>query len=90
MNKKNIYETKSISELMQIRPDMANLKLGNTIKVVNPEDVNIGDYIIVKPGEKVPLDGVVIEGSSMMDTSALTGESVLRTVKKVTIYYQDL
>ena len=73
---------KSISELMQIRPDMANLKLGNTIKVVNPEDVNIGDYIIVKPGEKVPLDGVVIEGSSMMDTSALTGESVLRTVKK--------
>ena len=73
---------KSISELMQIRPDMANLKLGNTIKVVNPEDVNIGDYIILKPGEKVPLDGVVIEGSSMMDTSALTGESVLRTVKK--------
>ena len=73
---------KSISELMQIRPDMANLKVGNTIKVVNPEDVNIGDYIIVKPGEKVPLDGVVIEGSSMMDTSALTGESVLRTVKK--------
>ena len=73
---------KSISELMQIRPDMANLKLGNTIKVVNPEDVNIGDYIIVKPGEKVPLDGVVIEGSSMMDTSALTGESVLRTVKQ--------
>ena len=73
---------KSISELMQIRPDMANLKVGNTIKVVNPEDVNIGNYIIVKPGEKVPLDGVVIEGSSMMDTSALTGESVLRTVKK--------
>ena len=73
---------KSISELMQIRPDVANLKVGNTVKTVNPEDVKIGDCIIVKPGEKVPLDGVVVEGSSMVDTSALTGESVLRTVKK--------
>ena len=73
---------KSISELMQLRPDVANLKVGNTVKTVNPEDVKIGDCIIVKPGEKVPLDGVVVEGSSMVDTSALTGESVLRTVKK--------
>ena len=73
---------KSISDLMQIRPDVANLKVGNAIKVVDPEDVEIGDYIVVKPGEKVPLDGVVVEGNSMVDTSALTGESVLRTVNK--------
>ena len=73
---------KSISELMEIRPDVANLKVGNSIKVVNPEEVEIGDYIVVKPGEKVPLDGIVVEGNSMVDTSALTGESVLRTVKK--------
>ena len=72
---------KSISELMQIRPDVANLKVGSGIEVVDPEDVEIGDYIVVKPGEKVPLDGVIVEGSSMVDTSALTGESVLRTVK---------
>ena len=72
---------KSISDLMQIKPDVANLKVGNSIKVVDPEEVEIGDFIIVKPGEKVPLDGVVIDGSSMVDTSALTGESVLRTVK---------
>lgn len=72
---------KSISDLMQIKPDVANIKVGNSIKVVDPEEVEIGDYIIVKPGEKVPLDGVVIDGSSMVDTSALTGESVLRTVK---------
>ena len=71
---------KSIAELMQIRPDVANLKIGNKIEVVDPEDVEIGDYIVVKPGEKVPLDGVVVEGNSMVDTSALTGESVLRTV----------
>lgn len=72
---------KSISDLMQIKPDVANLKVGNSIKVVDPEEVEIGDFIIVKPGEKVPLDGVIIDGSSMVDTSALTGESVLRTVK---------
>lgn len=72
---------KSISDLMQIKPDVANLKVGNSIKVVDPEEVEIGDFIVVKPGEKVPLDGVVVDGTSMVDTSALTGESVLRTVK---------
>lgn len=72
---------KSISDLMQIKPDVANLKIGNSIKVVDPEEVEIDDFIIVKPGEKVPLDGVVVDGNSMVDTSALTGESVLRTVK---------
>ena len=71
---------KSISALMEIRPDVANLKIGNDIQVVDPEEVEIGDIIVVKPGERVPLDGIVIEGSSMVDTSALTGESVLRTV----------
>ncbi|MGG0185862.1 heavy metal translocating P-type ATPase [Bacillus rhizoplanae] len=72
---------KSISSLMDIRPDYANLKLGNEMKQVSPEDVQIGDFIIVKPGEKVPLDGKVIEGTSMVDTSALTGESVPREVE---------
>lgn len=72
---------KSISDLMDIRPDFANLKAGQTIKKVSPEDVTVGDFIIVKPGEKVPLDGKVVEGKSMLDTSALTGESVPREVK---------
>ncbi len=72
---------KSISALMDIRPDFANLKVGDDLKRVSPEDVNIGDIIVVKPGEKVPLDGKVIEGSSMVDTSALTGESVPREVE---------
>ena len=69
---------KSITSLMQIRPDSANLKVGSEIKVVSPEDVSIGDIIVIKPGEKIPLDGVVVDGFSMVDTSALTGESVLR------------
>lgn len=72
---------KSITSLMDIRPDYANVKVGNETKQVSPEDVKIGDYIIVKPGEKVPLDGKVIEGTSMVDTSALTGESVPREVE---------
>ena len=71
---------KSISALMDIRPDFANLKVNNDIKKVEPEEVKIGDIIVVKPGEKVPLDGKVIEGSSMIDTAALTGESVPREV----------
>lgn len=73
---------KSITALMEIRPDHANLKEGSEIKVVSPEEVKIGDIIVVKPGEKVPLDGVVLDGYSMVDTSALTGESVLREASK--------
>lgn len=69
---------KSIASLMNIRPDSANLKVNNEIKVVSPEEVEIGDVIVIKPGEKVPLDGIIIDGSSMVDTSAITGESVLR------------
>ena len=71
---------KSITSLMQIRSDSANLKVGSEIKVVSPEDVSIGDIIVIKPGEKIPLDGVVVDGFSMVDTSALTGESVLREI----------
>lgn len=72
---------KSIAALMDIRPDFANLKIGDEIKKVAPSDVSIGDIILVKPGEKVPLDGKIIEGKSMLDTSALTGESVPREVE---------
>jgi len=72
---------KSISSLMEIRPDYANLQVDGEIKKVDPNAVNIGDIIVVKPGERVPLDGIVSDGSSMVDTSALTGESVPRNVK---------
>lgn len=65
---------KSIKNLMDIRPDYANLKIENDIKKVPPEVVNIGDIILVKPGEKIPLDGKVIDGKSFVDTSSLTGE----------------
>ncbi len=73
---------KSISELMDIRPDYANLKTKEGIKKVSPEEVAIGDIIVVKPGEKVPLDAIVIEGSSALDMSALTGESLLLNINK--------
>lgn len=69
---------KSIAELMDIRPDVANLKRDGEIVEVSPYDVKIGDIIVVRPGEKIPLDGVVVEGNSFADTSALTGESVPR------------
>lgn len=72
---------RSISELMNIRPDYANLKEGGTERKVSPEEVSIGQIIIVKPGEKIPLDGEVIDGNSFLDTSALTGESVPRGVE---------
>ncbi|MDK2799377.1 MAG: Zn2+/Cd2+-exporting ATPase [Clostridiales bacterium] len=75
---------RSITALMDIRPDYANLKTGEEIKKVSPEEVTIGDIILVKPGEKIPLDGKVVDGYSMVDTSALTGESVLREVERGT------
>lgn len=71
---------RSISELMDIRPDYANLKKDNLVEKVSPDDVKVGDIIVVKPGEKVPLDGIVIEGASMLDTSSLTGEAIPRTI----------
>ncbi|WIV11591.1 heavy metal translocating P-type ATPase [Proteiniborus sp. MB09-C3] len=72
---------KSIKSLLNIRPDYANLRTDEGLVVVSPESVNIGDYIVVKPGERVALDGIVVEGESMVDTSALTGESVPRKIK---------
>ena len=71
----------SIRSLLEIRPDSANLKQNGDIKKVAPETVAVGDIILVKPGEKIPLDGEIIDGNSQIDTSALTGESVPRTVK---------
>ena len=71
---------KSIASLMDIRPDFANIKIGDKIEKVSPEEVKIGDIIVVKPGERIPLDGTVIEGKSMIDTSSLTRESVPRNV----------
>ncbi|WP_331721936.1 heavy metal translocating P-type ATPase [Alkalithermobacter paradoxus] len=71
---------KSIKDLMDIRPDYANLKFGDEIKKVYPDQVNIGDIVIVKPGEKIPLDGIVIHGNSFVDTSALTGESTPKSI----------
>lgn len=71
---------KSIADLMDFRPDYANIKKGDTTEKVDPYDVNIGDIIIVKPGEKIPLDGVIIEGASTLNTSVLTGESMPRDV----------
>lgn len=72
---------KSISALMEIKAEFANLVQGGKIIQVDPEEVEVGDVIVVKPGEKVPLDGIVTEGEAMLDTSAITGESVLRSVK---------
>ena len=72
---------KNISELMDIRPDYANIVSEGETKTVSPYEVPVGSVIVVKPGEKVPLDGIVIEGSASIDTSALTGESVPREVK---------
>ena len=71
---------KSISDLMDIRPDYANIERNGQVEQVDPEEVAIGDKILVKPGEKIPLDGIIVEGNSLIDTKALTGESVPREV----------
>lgn len=73
---------KSIISLMDIRPDFANIQRNGKIDKINPEEVNVGDIIVVKPGEKVPLDGIIVKGTSMIDTSALTGESVPKEIKE--------
>ena len=72
---------KSIVSLMDIRPDYANIKVGEGIKKVSPEEIKVGEIIVVKPGEKVPLDGKIVKGVSTFDTSALTGESLPREAK---------
>ncbi len=75
---------KSIKEAMSIAPDYANLKTSDGSKKVDPSDVKLGDIIVIKPGEKVPLDGIIIKGNSTLDTSALTGESLPLEVGKDT------
>ena len=72
---------KNISELMDIRPDYANIEVDGKLTQVDPDEVAIGSVIVVQPGEKVPIDGVIVEGSSTLNTSALTGESVPRDAK---------
>ncbi len=72
---------KSISSLMEMKPDFANRKREEKIEKVSPEEVKIGEEIVVKPGEKVPLDGIILDGNSLLDTSALTGEPVPKQVK---------
>ena len=74
------HSRKSIRELMAIRPETAHIQTAEELMTVNPEDVQIGQYVLVKPGERVPLDGTIIEGESLVDTSALTGESVPKSV----------
>ena len=73
---------KSISDLMDIRPDSATVNRNGVLQVVSPESVAVGEIIVVKPGEKIPLDGIVVDGESMLDTKALTGESVPRSIRK--------
>ena len=73
---------KSISDLMDICPDSATVKRNGILQVVSPESVAVGEIIVVKPGEKIPLDGIVVDGESMLDTKALTGESVPRSIRK--------
>ena len=76
LEEKAINKTrKSISDLMDIKPEYANLKTDNDIKVVSPADVEIGDIVVVKQGEKIPLDGIVVKGNASLNTSSLTGES---------------
>lgn len=73
---------RSISALMDIRPDSANVERDGKILTVNPEEVKVGETIVVRPGEKVPMDGIVLEGTSSLDTVALTGESVPRSISR--------
>ena len=73
---------RSIKSLLEVRPDKANLIVDGVMREVDPEKVEVGDTIIIKPGEKVPLDGEILSGNSQVDTSALTGESVPRTVRE--------
>ena len=72
---------RNITELMDISPDYANIEVDGQLEQVDPDEVEVGSVIIVQPGEKVPIDGVVLEGTSTLDTSALTGESVPRDIK---------
>ena len=72
---------RNISQLMDIRPDYANIEVDGTLQQVDPDEVEVGTVIVVQPGEKVPIDGVVVDGASTLNTSALTGESIPREVQ---------
>lgn len=76
---------KSITSLMDIRPDYANIEVDGQLRQVDPEDVAVGDTIVIKAGERIPLDGVVLEGTSNVDTAALTGESLPREAQPATM-----
>ena len=83
LEEKAINKTrKSIADLMDIKPEYANLKVDNDVKTVNPEEVKIGDVVIAKQGEKIPLDGVIIKGKGSLNTASLTGESKPQNVKE--------
>lgn len=89
-NFQNIAVGKSrnaIKELMEIKPEFANVRRENGIVEVSPEEVNIGEIIVIKPGEKVPLDGKVVSGTSMLDTKTITGESLPREINKDDVIY---
>lgn len=72
---------RNISELMDIRPDYANIERDGKLEKIDPDEVEIGSTIIVQPGEKVPIDGIIVEGTSTLNTAALTGESLPRDAK---------
>ena len=72
---------RNISDLMDIRPDYANIEKDGELEQVDPDEVEVGTIIVVQPGEKVPIDGVIVEGSTTLNTSALTGESLPRNAK---------
>ena len=73
---------KSIAAMMDIAPDYANIERDGSLTQVDPDEVQIGDIIVIKPGERVPIDGIVVDGASQLDTAALTGESVPRHVEE--------
>ena len=72
---------RNISELMDIRPDYANIEVDGKLEQVDPDEVEVGTVIVVQPGEKVPIDGIIEEGNTTLNTSALTGESLPRQAK---------
>ena len=91
LEEKAINKTrKSIANLMDIKPEYANLKIGDKIEKVEPHDVKIVDILIIKQGEKIPLDGVIINGKASLDVSSLTGESKLKNVEERIKYYLEV
>ena len=81
---------RNISELMDIRPDHANIEFDGELEQVDPDEVEPGSVIVVQPGEKIPIDGIIINGNSTLNTSALTGESLPRNDEQITTEYGDI